>query len=360
MKNLFVCHTQIQLVLALGLVNGRYKKEINDLILFEDFSLSIDLKESLIIEFDKVLFRKGCFPEKFKKWRYKLFSIPADILNLRTFLNQEYTRVFEVCDTNIQEIYILKRAYKNNPKVDMVWLEDGTYPYYINTHKRSGLNSNEFTISLRKIVFRYLFRLGRFYDFQGSYMSGNRNLKYAFLTLKGMERDIFKNKTIFQIDKGEYIIGLSSLYQREKKEITLSGKIIVLALDKLDTYRDITLLKEQILRLKDNIFKVENGFKLYYKYHPKEEGSIEELADCNELDRNKGIEYYYTLIKSDEVIVLGCKSTALFSARILEFKSVSIACLISETSDDLLRFYNSINVLVPENYVELCNILELK
>ena len=37
MRNLFVCHTQAQLILACGLSLGRFKEAENHLILFQEF-----------------------------------------------------------------------------------------------------------------------------------------------------------------------------------------------------------------------------------------------------------------------------------------------------------------------------------
>ena len=44
MKNLFILHTQYNIMLALSLISGRFKDDTNDLILFLDFSISDDLK----------------------------------------------------------------------------------------------------------------------------------------------------------------------------------------------------------------------------------------------------------------------------------------------------------------------------
>jgi hypothetical protein len=48
----------------------------------------------------------------------------------------------------------------------MIWLEDGSYPYFVNTTNVDGLNSNDFTRLVRQIVFKNLHNLGKFYDFE--------------------------------------------------------------------------------------------------------------------------------------------------------------------------------------------------
>ena len=43
MKNLYICHTQAQLILASGLALGRFRDDENDLILFVDFGIKDEL-----------------------------------------------------------------------------------------------------------------------------------------------------------------------------------------------------------------------------------------------------------------------------------------------------------------------------
>lgn len=48
MNNLFVLHTQYNLILAIGLCKTELKNDTNDLILFEDFKITERYKEVLI------------------------------------------------------------------------------------------------------------------------------------------------------------------------------------------------------------------------------------------------------------------------------------------------------------------------
>ena len=50
-KNLFICHTQAQLILASGLALGRFKDDENLLMLFVDFGIKDELKGELPIAF---------------------------------------------------------------------------------------------------------------------------------------------------------------------------------------------------------------------------------------------------------------------------------------------------------------------
>lgn len=349
MRNLFVCHTQANLILAAGLARGRFYADDNDLILFRDFMLSPATEEILKGVFTRVLIRDGVYPPENKKWSKKASSIPKDFSAIKTFMDKPYDKVFEICDTNLQEIYILKRAHKVNKDVEMIWLEDGSYPYFVNTTNVDGLNSNDFTRLVRQIIFKNLHNFGKFYDFEGGYMAANRNLKQAYITLKGKEREIFKNKEIVQITADEYLKGISLLFPVEEGQEPLQENALLLALDKLDTYISIDKLREVLVAISG----LAAGKKVYFKLHPKEDMWLPEFDNFTELNKNKGIEYFYSLAMGKPLTVVGCKSTALMSAKILGYTAISVAVLMGENAEDLVRFYNAIGVSLPQSEQEL-------
>lgn len=351
MPNLFVCHTQANLILAAGLAKGRFSGDTNDLILFRDFLLKEETEGILKNIFNKVVIRDGIYPASNNKWSKRIISISKDIRFLTRFIKTPYTRVFIICDANLQEMHILKKVYKANKNTEMIWLEDGSYPYYINTDVVSGFNSNKYTRLLRKLIFKNLLNLGRFYNFEGSYMAGNSNLTKVYLTLKGKERGIFKNKDVVAISPQEYLTGISLLFPVDNNTTDFEKNSILLALDKLDTYKNIDSLKN-VLHLIEDI-AVQNDKKVYYKLHPKEEIKLAEFDNFTELDKNKGIEYYYAAAKGNSLTVIGCKSTALMSACILGCNTISIAHLMGEAAHDLIQFYVAIGVSLPQNNAAL-------
>ena len=73
-RNLFVCHTQAQLILASGLVLGRFKDDENCLFLFPDFALGADLKTRLEIIFSKVIYLQSIYPPQYNTYWSKIFN----------------------------------------------------------------------------------------------------------------------------------------------------------------------------------------------------------------------------------------------------------------------------------------------
>lgn len=347
MRNLFVCHSQIQLILAIGLVKGRFINDKNDLILFQDFNMNEETKSILLKSFDKVLFRSGIYPVVNKSWKAKLKRYPDDFSAIKAFMNIPYSKIFEVCDGNIPEMYILKRAYKLNSHTDMIWLEDGSHPYYLNTDVKDGLNANKFTRNLRKFFFKFFFGLGKFYDFEFNEMGGNRYLKKAYITFKGNEREIFKSKEIVSISADEYKKGIHTLFNSTGIEI--EDNSVVLVLDKLDVYKDLDSIKSLARKIGSSV----KNKKVYYKYHPREERDLEGMENFTQLDKNLGIEYYFSAAVNKHITVLGIKSTGLQSAKVLGFNTISAINIVNEDDPSVVKFYKSIGVTLPLTIEEL-------
>ena len=346
MYNLFVCHSQAQIILAVGLVKGRFSAHKNDIIIFQDFILQKDIRESIMSTFNSVLMRTGIYPAVNSTWKAKINRYPKDIIALSKFMDKPYDKVFVVCDGNIPELYILKNSRKLKKDVEMIWLEDGSYPYYLNVVAKDGLNSNNFSRLLRKFLFKYLFRLGSIYDFEGDFMGANTNLKKAYLTFKGKERDIFNNKEIIGITKDEYIKGITTLFK--PKGIKVEDNSIILVLDKLDTYSTLASVETMVKTIKKH--SINRNINLYFKYHPREEESLSELhIGATELKKDLAIEYYYSGAIGRKISVIGVKSTGLQSSLVLGFNSISAIKIIEEKSEGIINFYNSIGVHIPSD-----------
>jgi hypothetical protein len=344
--NLFVCHSQAHLILAVGLAKGRFLNEKNDLILFIDFSISEEMIIIINDVFDRTLLREGMYPEINKSWKSKMISYPKDLKVLGKFIKGSYSKVFIVCDGNIQEMYILKIVSRYNNSVEIIWLEDGSYPYYVNTLKVDGLNSNEFTRYFRKFFFKRLICLGKFYDFEGDYMSSNKNITTAYLTIKGQERSIFKNKRIISITEEEYKTGINNLFN--DSGIILNKNSIILVIDKIDSYncekKIVSVLSELIY------YANERGKKIYFKYHPREESFINAFDGIEELNRKVAIEYYYNASLARNITIIGVKSTGLQSALSLGFNTISLINLTDEFDMAIVNFFSRIGVATPSNF----------
>lgn len=346
MANLFICHSQAQLLLAISLSTTRFEQAENDLILFTDFRLKDELRKNLEKTFSRVLYRTGTFPASNKTWEKKIKRYPEDLKVIRKFMYKSYDKVFEVCDECIPELFALKYAFKHNSNCEFAWLEDGSYPYFRNTIDVSGFSTNRTTRLIRKFLLKYLFGLGRFYDFRSCYMGANHILQKAYLTFPDKQRKEYKSKDIVGIGDDEFRKGLTVMYPPVKENVIPSDSVLIV-MDKLDVYKDIEKVESTLKEVIDKYRKL--GKQIFYKYHPREESELNVLKSCEELNRFTGVENFYSANIGSNLIIVGIKSTGLQNAKKLGFDVLSIASIVNEADENVIRFYRTIGIKILEN-----------
>lgn len=330
MRQLFVCHTQYNLILAAGLSSSN-----DDLVLFKDFNLSEDLKKKLEDHFKRCLFLGGNYPKKEMSSKEKMNKIVKDNHELKRFICS-YDRIFIVDDMCIQEMYALKCSYRKNRNVDMAWLEDGANAYFSNGVVSGGMGSTPLKRMIRKYAFSIMFGLWKFYDLS-SCMGGHKSLSSAYVIFPDHIRSELKNKKLIEITDEQFKTGMEFMYGGKKYEFESASTLI--AMDKLDVYGDQL---GKVGRLISDIVNTSKG-KIYYKYHPRETDSLNVLCDCIELDRTIPLESYLINSTSKDLIVVGIKSTALQTAKKMGYKAISLINDI-EINSAVVSFYKAIGV----------------
>lgn len=194
MKNLFVCHTQAQLILACGLALGRFREDVNELILFRDFDLKGEMRERLDGVFSRTLYLQSIYPKEYNTLKAKLKWYPQDLKELKSFVNGPYNRVFVVCDWVFLVQKAMQYAYRYNKDTEFCWLEDGITAYYSDSDIRGGFDSNQFTRLIRRIIVQYILGVGKFYQRDFREMGGLSILKRAFVTYPQSAREPYRSR----------------------------------------------------------------------------------------------------------------------------------------------------------------------
>ncbi len=330
MKQLFVCHTQYNLILAVGLAESS-----DDLVLFRDFNLTDTLRTRLESYFNNSLFLEGNYPKKELSAKEKLKKITRDNEKLKAYIGV-YDRIFIVDDMCIQEMYVMKCAFQKNKAVEMAWLEDGTNAYFSNGVISAGMGATPVKRFIRRITFTFRFGLRSFYDLADC-MGGHKKLTSAYVTFPMCIRTELKSKNLVQITDEQFHKGMEFMYAGEAVEFT-SGSILI-AMDKLDVYGE---LWDKVNQLIEKIINATSG-EVYYKYHPRETDDLPALENCIELDRRVALESYLTNSNTKEITVVGVKSTALQTAKKMGYKTISLINQV-EQNEAVISFYKSIGV----------------
>lgn len=342
-RNLFVCHTQAQLILASGLVLGRFKDDENCLFLFPDFALGADLKTRLEIIFSKVIYLQSIYPPQYNTYWSKIFWYRKDLSLIKNNMQLPFDRLFEVCDSIYLELCILKYARLRNSNVEINWLEDGIWAYYRNITIRKGFNTNQFTLFLRSVLFKYILGLGCYYDYDFPEMGGRTVFRKIYVLYPKALREPYKSqREHVGITDVEYMLGLKALYK--PRSLNIEKKSIILVMDKLDTYLHPEEVKKVVLS--EISMALERGAKIYCKFHPREVDNWDIFNECQILDKNIGVESLYLslLDRKDDVKIIGIKSTGLMSAKKLGYNVSSLFLYSGEDNENLKYFFNNIGI----------------
>lgn len=343
MRNLFICHTQAQLILASGLALGRFCADENQLIIFVDFGIKQEFKDRLDNTFAKTLYLQSIYPAEYNTFKAKVKWYPRDWVLIKGFLSDPFDRAFAVCDWLLLVQKTLQRVYKANKAVELAWLEDGITAYYKDSNIHKGLDKYKITMALRRFVIRDILGVGAFYDRDFSDMGGLKLLKKAYTCYPSAVREPYRsNRLLEAITDEEFSLGISSLYP--KTHIDVKPNTVILVIDKLDRYSHPDLVKNTLKSFIDASKK--EGKHVVCKFHPRETDTWDIFEGLDQLDNSLGIESAYASLVDikESITIAGIKSTGLMTAKKMGFNAVSLFALCGETNNNLVQFYSTLGV----------------
>lgn len=343
MRNLYICHTQAQLILASGLALGRFRDDENDLILFVDFGIKDELKECLDKTFTRTLYLQSIYPAEFNTAKAKLKWYPQDWKLIKQFLTEPVDRAFAVCDWLLLVQKTLQRCYKLNKQTEMAWLEDGITAYYSDSDIHGGMDKYSWSMAIRRFLFRDLVGVGKFYDRDFSLMGGLSCLKQVYTCNLDAVREPYRSqKQLVGITDEEYLAGLSAMYPKSKLDVQPNS--VILVVDKLDRYA----FPDKVRAALDAYIKKckAEGKTVICKFHPRETEVWDIFDDCLTMDKSVGIESAYVSLADikDTITIAGVKSAGLMSAKKVGYNTVSLFPSCGEKNENLVKFYEKLNI----------------
>lgn len=336
MKQLFVVHTQYNLILAIGIA----QRGIDELILFQDFDITKELRLKIKKLFGRCLFLSGSYPKRDLTAKEKLEKISKDNRKIDQFINVQYDRIFIVEDMCIQEMYSMKCVYRKNRDIEMAWLEDGANAYFSNSHISKGMGSTPLRRLIRKLFFTVRYSLYGFYNL-GPCMGSHFRLRSVYVCFPDYVRKELQEKEHVEITNEQLIRGMQIMYQNDPSIID-EGSLLI-AMDLLSVYGD------DIYRVNTEIAKIvskanEEGKKVYCKYHPRETEKLPALSKAECLDSRIAIESYLINTTAKHLTVVGCKSTAIQVAKKMGYQVISFVRLVDKDYENILVFYRGIGI----------------
>ena len=342
MKNLFVVHTQYNLILSLAVIENQFNNDNNYLVLFEDFNIDERMIDNLKKYFLQIDIFTGSYYKKEQLWRKKVFRY--------FYLNKVfkcdaniYDNVFIVEDTTIPEQYIMKYSYCKNNDVNYCCIGDGGYAYFsVDGIDNTGLAKHGYTMFLRKIVFKYMFGLGKFYTAAWCFGSSPL-LKTIYELYPVYLREELQHKTKCEIDGVHFTKGVKNLYGY-LPSVTIEDNSLIIILDKLNVYNDLELFNTTIEEIINKARKEKKH--IYYKYHPAEKEKLSFADEWVEIDRNISAEYVFSCCNAKTTWIVGIMTTALQTASKMGFNVTSYIKTFKPHRIDVIDFYKQIGIEV--------------
>lgn len=343
MRNLFILHTQYNLILGTGILQNLYKDEENDLILYSEFNVSQEYKKKLGSVYCNILYIRDNFEpqpkgrinvEKHFYGEYKIFKCSP-------IAAAKYDNIFIAQDRPLESLIV--GYFKKRFEFKCYNIEEDCY-YSIDPQKndvnyRSPFRTR-FSYYTRKLLYgsKYIHQSPLGYDIYGQ--SDYFNGIYA-LYPDQIRPHLQKHQTL-NIRKEVIIKGVEALYSDISISIPEAHSYVLFFFDLIERYKDpakiSTLFSEICCKAK------EEGKQILIKYHPRETQKFEVDDSVVEIPFLIPAEKLLVSLYGKNVKVIGNATTAIVVARKLGFDVDSILRLNGEKNEYLINFYKRIGI----------------
>lgn len=338
MRNLFILHTQYHLILAIAIIDEKFKLSQNDLILFLDFNLQPNMEKALKQNFHSVKMFTGSYNKEDVRWREKIRRYPMIKSEMKSNIGV-YDNLFYVEDSIIPELYALKYVMKHNPDAIVNYIGDGGDAYFVNAVQKTGLDKYRWTMLLRKLVFSTVGGCGKYYH--AGCFGSNPYTKHVYEMYPEYVRNELQDKIKHEVDGKEIQAAVKKLYSYLPDQ-NIEPRAIIIMLDKLEVYGDGIRFGEIIDELTRKA--ATECCRVYYKYHPAEKNTYDKLAAATEIDRNIPAEYVFAEAGGKECAVVGIMTTALQTAAKMGLQVTSYIESFNPDRKDVIELYKKIGI----------------
>ncbi len=370
-NNLFVLHTQYNLILATGLIKNQFSNQRNDLILNAEFELNTALKKSIDATFDQVLILQSTYQlrDAMVKIERQLYKKYRHFKKFKPISKNVYDQVF-ISQEDMIDTLIARDIHKNGP-TKMTYIEDGVDAYFSINPALNELDIETFTkqqqerLQKRSVLQKSLsmFRnlvYGSNKYYEPKYCYGmNKNFVSSHVLFPGNARKELAHTKLIEIQKKTLLSGIENLYGSSDSGAIEGDRVIVIFLDLIDRVPkelNFSNFLEKVLAWSSTL-----GAKVLFKYHPREVGTYQQLSVsslCTEINKLIPSEKLISDLEGKNVTVIGNLSTSLIVAKKIGFEVICIADIVGVKNTKAYDFFKAINIHVPQTFEALMPLLE--
>jgi len=350
-KNLFILHTQYNIILGASVALAQYSNCQNDLIVYAEFTVSDEYKSRLSSVFNNVYFIR----EKYQPLPIGL--VEAEMRLAREYRVHMHTEAFAtrydhvlMSQENPLDCLILGHSKSKNPSCTCSDIEEDCYysnsPSLNNPDYKRPQGHNRIH-KLRKLLYgkKYIASTETFFYGQSVFYND------YYVLYPDLLRPQLQGKTTHQIEPSALVKSVGMLYNSDSSYIPDAKKYYLFFFDLLERYNDVDSIKAVVKNLYEKA--VSEGALFLAKYHPRETDKLHLGDNIFEIPASIPAEKLLCDLVQKDVTVLGNATTAVIVANKLGFKTVCIAKINNTDNPVMLEQMSRMGIHIPSKVEEV-------
>lgn len=350
MNNLFIMHTQYNLILAAGIAL-RHPDDNNTLVLYSEFSVSDEMICSLKKVFQDIVVVNDRF-----RMPQRLFSEIKHIWKCLSQTRRLWKRKFDVAYLSQERVFdlaLLGKIRKYSKCADCIAIEEDAY-YSINNLRNS--ESYVPCISRRVKITNWIMHAalcGFPYDYKELIYCYGMHSVYscANLLFPEIARKELQGKKLIEVTIDDVIAGIRTLYSEIRVDYPQNTKYVVVFMDLMNRYHDKALVKTVLLKTMKMC--AENGRTILIKYHPRETDRFEIGGDVHEINMIIPAEKVLLDLRGKDTLIVGNATTACRVAAKMGYRVYSICKIDAPQNKCMHDALTQMGIHCIDNYDEL-------
>lgn len=354
MNNLYILHTQYNIILGTAICKSLYAKCNSDLIVFAEFHVNESMRKKLASLYNSVLYITDKFTTEtnnqitdeitfYKQYQIFKKSSLASVIYDNIFLSQ---------DRELDSL-IAGTVMSRNKNCRVHDIEEDCY-FSLNPLLNEARYQKKVPVKAQlKHCFRKLLYGQKYLYKPDSYFYGCSRFFNSYFTLfPTLIRRELVGRDAVEIPVSGIQNAIEYLYNDTEVAIPESNEYYLLFFDLMERYTDPMLIKELFKKLSDKAKS--KGCIMLAKYHPRETNKIQDVPDnVIELPYTIPAEKVLSSLYGKKVTVIGNATTAIVVAAKFGFNTISIAKLNNLNNRSLLETYKKMGINVINSISEL-------
>lgn len=318
MNNLFILHTQYNLIIGSGIA-AKCKEDFNVLVLYPEFKLTDIMLQKLNSIFDIVIPLRDNFEEAKYAWQ-EIKEIRTHLKKTKILNKYKFDRIFLSQERRFDTLLAYK-FYKKNP-CSIANIEEDAY--YSLTVRRFGVSKRKSIKNKASELIRRIF-CGKnpFYEYGCVCYGANKIYDTVYAVFPEVVRSEISCKKKIEVDSRMLLSGIKALYGDVSFDLPKADKYFVVFFDLVERFKNkdkaLDLIRKIVLE------KLSGGYKVLAKYHPRETEKFTDIEGVFEIDKLIPAEKLLSDLSGKNVIVLGNATTACWIGAKLGYEVYSIA-----------------------------------